>query len=123
MLYGTTDNTNFGFYFTDDKNKLKTCVEITDTEWKSLLDGQSAGKQIAHDTDGKPILKDYVDTTMTIEKYKNKVVELIREKYSIDDEDDMINKGIADATDAEYTAYRAFVAECKSKAKEEIGIE
>ncbi|MDU6434804.1 MAG: tail fiber assembly protein [Pantoea sp.] len=34
-------------------------VEITDEEWESLLDGQSQGKLITADKNGRPILKDY----------------------------------------------------------------
>ena len=119
MLYGTTDNINFGFYLADEQKKLKSCVEVTNGEWKTLLDGQSAGKQITHDADGKPVLRDYVDTTTPEQKYKNKVVELIRQRYSVNDEYGVLNKGIADASDADYTAYRAYVAECKAKAKTE----
>jgi hypothetical protein len=55
-------------------------------------------------------------------QYKARVVELIRQKYSVNDEYDVLNKGIADAADADYTAYRAYVAECKEKAKGEITI-
>ena len=52
-------------------------------------------------------------------QYKQRVVELIRQKYSVNDEYDVLNKGIADASDADYVAYRAYVAECKVKAKGE----
>ncbi|MCK9168899.1 MAG: hypothetical protein M0P01_00625 [Treponema sp.] len=54
------------------------------------------------------------------QQYKACVVALIRQKYSLNDEYDVLNKGIADASDADYVAYRAYVAECKNKAKEEI---
>jgi hypothetical protein len=53
------------------------------------------------------------------EQYNKRVVELIRQKYSVNDEYDVINKGIADAADADYVAYRAYVKQCKSKAKTE----
>ena len=55
-------------------------------------------------------------------RYKARVVELIRQKYSVDDEYDMLNKGIADASDADYDTYRAYVVECKTKAKTEINL-
>ena len=45
-------------------------------------------------------------------------MELIRQKYSVDDEYDVLNKGIADASDTDYVAYRAYIAECKVKAKD-----
>jgi len=53
-------------------------------------------------------------------QYKARVIELIRQKYSVNDEYAVLNKGIADATDSDYVAYRAYVAECKAKAKEEV---
>lgn len=54
------------------------------------------------------------------EQYKKRVPELIREKYSKDDEYDCINKGITDSTNTEYVAYRNYVSQCKAKAKTEI---
>jgi hypothetical protein len=53
-------------------------------------------------------------------QYRQCVVELIRQKYSVNDEYDVLNKGIADTADADYVAYRAYVAECKTKAKSKL---
>ncbi len=53
-------------------------------------------------------------------EYKARVIELIRENYTQDDEFALIAEGIADATNAEYVAYRAFVVDCKTQANQEI---
>ena len=53
-------------------------------------------------------------------EYKAMVIELIREKYTQDDEFALIAEGIADSTNAEYVAYRAFVVDCKTQANQEI---
>ena len=53
-------------------------------------------------------------------EYKARVIELIREKYTQDDEFALIAEGIADSTNAEYVAYRAFVVDCKTQANQEI---
>lgn len=66
------------------------------------------------------------------QKYKARVVELIREKYSADDEAAILRKYLAvhsqpqpfsdakmDEIVMEFDAYNAFAEECKSKAKAE----
>jgi len=53
-------------------------------------------------------------------EYSALVVEKIREKYTQNDEFALIADGIADSTNAEYIAYRAFVGECKVEANTEI---
>lgn len=40
--------------------KIKNGIELTDEEWQSLLDGQSKGKEIVEDEDGRPVLRDPV---------------------------------------------------------------
>lgn len=45
-----------GFYDVEIENG----IELTDEEWQSLLDGQSKGKEIVEDEDGRPILRDPV---------------------------------------------------------------
>jgi hypothetical protein len=54
------------------------------------------------------------------QQYKDRVVSLIREKYSANDEYKLICQRIADATYADYLTYRAYVEECKVKAKKEV---
>ena len=121
MYYGTPDNINYGFYL--DKQNLKSSVEVSDADYTALFEGQAGGKMITHDDNGNPVLKEYEITEADKKtQYRQRVVELIRQKYSVNDEYDVLNKGIADATDAEYTAYRAYAAECKAKAKRENGI-
>lgn len=107
-----------------------TLVEMSEVEKiKAGLEAIPAGYKIENNTlvektdaeklaDGD-ITQDEYDTLIQ-EQYNSRVVELIRAKYSINDEYALINKGIADASDADYVAYRAYVAECKAKAKKEV---
>ena len=53
-------------------------------------------------------------------EYKVRVIELIREKHTQNDEFALMASGIADSTNAEYVAYRAFVVDCKTQANQEI---
>ena len=53
-------------------------------------------------------------------EYKARVIELIREKHTQNDEFALMASGIADATSEHYLAYRAFVADCKVKGNQEI---
>lgn len=48
--------------------------------------------------------------------YGSFIAGIIHLKYSLDDETALINKGIADAENAEYTAYREFVGAVKIEA-------
>jgi hypothetical protein len=52
------------------------------------------------------------------EQYKNRIVELIREKYSIDDELSIQRQ--RDSKIGEFNAYNSFVEECKVTARREI---
>ena len=58
-----------------------------------------------------------VPTVVDNRTYEQKLVAKIREKYSVDDEIALLNKGVADASNAEYVAYRAYVAQCKEACK------
>lgn len=58
-----------------------------------------------------------VPTVVDNRTYEQKLISLIRAKYSIDDEIALTNKGIADSTNAEYVAYRAYVSQCKQSLK------
>ena len=55
---------------------------------------------------------------MALEDTKNKIVSLIREKYSIDDEMAILRQ--RDTKPNEYQAYYNFVEECKRKVKEDL---
>lgn len=50
--------------------------------------------------------------------YSQRIVELIREKYSINDELAILRQ--RDEKAEEFAAYNLFVEECKAQAKEEI---
>lgn len=59
----------------------------------------------------------------TAAEYGAKVTELIRERYSVDDEFALINNVLAGATEqrqAEYAAYQEYRAACKERAKTEL---
>lgn len=53
------------------------------------------------------------------ELYHQRVVELLREKYSVNEELSILRQ--RDTKTEEFNEYNSFVEECKSKAKEEIG--
>lgn len=55
------------------------------------------------------------------EQYKNRIVELIREKYSVDDEFAILRQ--RDSKIEEFEKYNAFVESCKQQAREELGYE
>ena len=57
--------------------------------------------------------------------YPIRVSELIHERYSPDSETALINNFLADPEEYgdEYRTYQAYRAECKVRAKEELGIE
>ncbi len=54
------------------------------------------------------------------DNYKRLTVSHIRERYDVDAEFDMINTGITDAENAQYTEYRSHVEQCKSRAHLEV---
>lgn len=54
------------------------------------------------------------------EQYKQLVVELIRERYSIDDELAILRQ--RDSKIDEFNTYNSFVEECKQQAREELGL-
>jgi hypothetical protein len=50
--------------------------------------------------------------------YKDRVIELVREEYSVDDELAILRQ--RDTKIDEFNAYNLFVEECKSQARREI---
>lgn len=54
------------------------------------------------------------------EQYRQRVVNLVREKYSVDDELSIQRQ--RDSKIDEFNAYNSFVEECKQQAREELGI-
>jgi len=59
MFYSSSTN---GFYSSDihGDSVPADVVSITVEDWNSLLEGQSLGKKITADSDGKPILVEHV---------------------------------------------------------------
>lgn len=54
------------------------------------------------------------------EQYKQRIIELVREEYSVDDELAILRQ--RDTKIDEFNVYNSFVEECKQQAKEEIGL-
>ncbi|MEE1288477.1 MAG: hypothetical protein UHK44_07755 [Bacteroidaceae bacterium] len=54
------------------------------------------------------------------EQYKQRIVELIRERYSLDDEIAILRQ--RDSKPEEFAEYDAYVEQCKNKARQEIWI-
>jgi hypothetical protein len=52
------------------------------------------------------------------QRYKDRVIELVREEYSVDDELAILRQ--RDTKIEEFNAYNSFVEECKSQARREI---
>ena len=91
-------------------------VEITEEEWRELLAGQSAGKEITTDLDGRPMLTDPVPEIPVI-PYERQVETLIRERYTVSDELAILRQ--RDTKPEEFEEYNAFCEECKRQAKQE----
>lgn len=53
----------------------------------------------------------------TVLGYNEIVRGLVKDRYTIEDEIALTNKGIANPSDEEYIEYRNYVAECKNKAR------
>lgn len=54
------DRTTNGFLHRDHHKIPKGAVEVSEGRWKVLLAGQSAGKKITADQEGRPVLVDQV---------------------------------------------------------------
>lgn len=54
-----------GFY----DEPIEGSVEITDEYWQSLLDGQSDGKEIVEDVNGRPILQEHIFTLEEVKEH------------------------------------------------------
>lgn len=59
---------------------------------------------------------DRYNAIVTANDYGTFIAGVLHIKYNADDENALINKGIADSGNAEYKAYRDFVAEIKAEA-------
>lgn len=113
---------------------------IIDEKWAELRAG--AGRELARKSDGKPVgtrarvLRTDTDAWTEVEpaaqdaidaeaRYKERVVALIRQRYDADDEIALIaNAGDGDeAHAAEYAAWQAYRADCKTRARKEAAEE
>jgi len=104
-------------------------VEMTQAERINAgLEKLPAGYRISGDTvvektaaeklsDGEITQEEY--DALLRAQYKARVVELIRQNYSANDENDVLNKGIINSKDTEYSTYLAYITQCKYKSKEE----
>ena len=103
-----------GFY----EQPIDGGVAITEDEWRNLLAGQSAGKEITTDADGRPVLTDPVPELPAV-PYERQVEALIRERYSVSDELAILRQ--RDVKPDEFEEYNAFCEACKLRAKQEQG--
>ena len=53
------------------------------------------------------------------QRYKQRIIELIRQRYTLDDELSIMRQ--RDTKPEEFNEYNAFVEECKATAKAELG--
>ena len=54
------------------------------------------------------------------EQYKQRIIDLIRERYSVDDEIAILRQ--RDSKPEEFNTYNIFVEDCKTQAREELGL-
>ena len=67
-----------------------------------------------------PPIREAVEVSIE-EQYKNRVSELIRARYSIDDEVAILRQ--RDSKPEEFEEYNAYAESCKQQAREELGYE
>ena len=106
-----------GFYSREihGDNMPTDVVEITAEQHAALLDGQAAGKVIAADKKGLPVLQDPpAPAPLTLEQ-----VQTQRQAAYVAESDPLKNEAEYDAivagTDPDYTAWLAKVAEIKAR--------
>ena len=100
---------------------MENIIKNTRTIYTTNADLQKMSRNtIIHSTtsvgDGKVLAN---ITTYNIIITYDKIVELlIKKRYTIEQEICLTNKGIVDLTNEEYRAYRAYVEECKTNARQ-----
>ena len=93
-------------------------IEITDEEFDFLMCEQNKGKEIKV-VDGKVVAVERIVTEKDkLYNYENKVVDLIREKYNINQELAILRQ--RDVKAEEFAEYNEFVEQCKTRAKQFI---
>lgn len=103
-------------YIKDGVVKLRNKIMITD--------GNTTIANPSHETLLANGWQEYVapePTPIPIdEQYRQRVVNLVREQYSVDDELAILRQ--RDTKVEEFNQYNTYVEECKARAREELGI-
>ncbi|MFA5388099.1 MAG: hypothetical protein WC322_07000 [Candidatus Paceibacterota bacterium] len=83
MMYFSKSTNGFYDSALHGRNIPNDAVEISNAEWRDLLQGQSDGRQISADSDGRPVLRDREPRRLSKkedveQKIRNKMNELLR---------------------------------------------
>lgn len=100
-----------GFY----DQPVEGAVEITEGEWRRLLEGQAQGMEIVEDENGMPVLRES-RSEPTLLSYEQLVRRRIRERYSVDDELAILRQ--RDTRPEEFTVYFDYAEQCKTVARQ-----
>ena len=100
-----------GFY----DQRVEGAVEITEGEWRRLLEGQAQGMEIVEDENGMPVLRE-PRSEPTLLSYEQLVRRRIRERYSVDDELAILRQ--RDTRPEEFTVYFDYAERCKTVARQ-----
>lgn len=68
------------------------------------------------------LLKDLLkgNETLLRKQYENRVLSLIRQRYSQDEENAIKSKKLAEEDNGEFDVFFAYVKECKAQARQEL---
>lgn len=100
-----------GFY----DQPVEGAVEITEGEWRRLLEGQAQGMEIVEDENGMPVLRE-PRSEPTLLSYEQLVRRRIRERYSVDDELAILRQ--RDTKPEEFEAWFEYAERCKTVARQ-----
>ncbi len=95
---------------------IKIAENIVSTAVTRSVRDEETGERTTEETAG--FAYDMYMGTFKATSYDEFIAGAIHTRYSLDDEAALINKAIADASNAEYAAYRVFVADVKTRAAE-----
>ena len=79
-------------------------------------------REIIIESSEEPTIPEPLTADQLEQKYKERVISLVRDQYSSDDEFAMLRKNMAGIDTAEFTAYNTFVEGCKTQAKAELNV-
>lgn len=121
MLYSKSTN---GFYAESIHGDAipEDAVEITEQEWRDLLDGQSERKRIVADADGFPTLQDPPPPTQAeiIAQYESALdahLDAVAQSYRYDDRKSFaLRAGYAGPYQAEAIAFAQWMDDCNVQA-------